>query len=55
MTYFDCFVVGSWLFTIGWFLVAIYKQNHHEKTDISRVSKASEVGPMRALAVPGQY
>jgi hypothetical protein len=31
MTYFDCFLVGSWMFAFGWFLGAIYMQNHDEK------------------------
>jgi hypothetical protein len=33
MTYFDCFVVGSWMFVIGWFAGAIYMQNQDEKTE----------------------
>jgi len=33
MTNFDCFVVGAWMFAIGWFLGAIYMQNHDEKTE----------------------
>jgi hypothetical protein len=32
MTYFDCFVVGSWMFALGWFLGAVYMQNHNEET-----------------------
>jgi hypothetical protein len=32
MTYFDCFVVGSWMFAMGWFFGAIYVQNHNEET-----------------------
>jgi hypothetical protein len=32
MTYFDCFVVGAWMFASGWFLGAIYVQNHNEET-----------------------
>jgi hypothetical protein len=33
MPYFDCFVVGSWMFAIGWFLGAIYVQNQNEQTE----------------------
>jgi hypothetical protein len=32
MTYFDCFVVGSWMFALGWFLGAVYMQNHNEES-----------------------
>jgi hypothetical protein len=39
MTYFDCFMVGSWMLVIGWFLGAIYVQNHSETAESSRVSK----------------
>jgi len=42
MTYFDCFVVGSWMFAIGWFLGAIYVQNCNEKTESPRVSEKLE-------------
>ena len=37
MTYFDCFVVGSWMFAMGWFLGAIYVQNLTEETESPRV------------------
>lgn len=30
MPYFDCFVVGSWMFAIGWFLGAIHVQERDE-------------------------
>ena len=54
MPYFDCFMAGSWMFALGWFLGAIYVQNHNEETDIPRVSeqpeRESEVGPVPALA-----
>jgi hypothetical protein len=36
MTYFDCFVVGSWMFALGWFFGAIYAQNRNEKTERPR-------------------
>jgi len=38
MTYFDCFVLGAWMFAIGWFLGAVYGQNHTEKTEHPRVA-----------------
>ena len=37
MTYFDCFAIGSWMFVIGWFLGAVYVQNHCETTKSPRV------------------
>jgi hypothetical protein len=42
MTYFDCFVIGSWMFAIGWFLGAVWMQNHAEETESSRVSEKPE-------------
>lgn len=45
MTYFDCFMVGSWMFAIGWFLGAIYIQDHKEETQSSRVSEEPERCP----------
>jgi hypothetical protein len=33
MTYFDCFIVGSSMFAIGWFLGALYLQNHGEERE----------------------
>ena len=45
MTYFDCFVLTSWAFAIGWFLGAIYVQNHSEKTERPRVSEKLEPCP----------
>jgi len=42
MTYFDCFVAGSWMFALGWFLGGIYLQNHNEKTEIPRVREQPE-------------
>jgi len=54
MPYFDCFMTGSWMFALGWFLGAIYVQNHNEETEIPRVSeqpeRGSEVWPVPALA-----
>jgi hypothetical protein len=52
MTYFDCFVVGSWMFALGWFLGAIYVQNHTEETERPRVSKISERWECDAWRVP---
>jgi hypothetical protein len=45
MTYFDCFVVGSWMLVIGWFLGAIYMQNQNEKTETPRVVEEPEPRP----------
>jgi hypothetical protein len=45
MAYFDCFVVGSWMFVIGWFLGAIYVQNRNEKTEAPRVVEKPEPCP----------
>jgi hypothetical protein len=45
MTYFDCFVVGAWMFAIGWFLGAIYMQNQSEKTERPSVSEKPEPSP----------
>jgi hypothetical protein len=42
MTYFDCFVVGSWMFAIGWFLGDIYVQNLNEKTESPRAVEKLE-------------
>ena len=33
MLYFDCFMVGAWMFAFGWFLGAVYVQNQNEKTE----------------------
>jgi hypothetical protein len=43
MTYFDCFVVGSWMSAIGWFFGAIYVQNHCEKTESPRMGEELDV------------
>jgi hypothetical protein len=42
MSYFACFMVGSWTFAMGWFLGAIYVQNHNEETESPRVSEQPE-------------
>jgi len=42
MLYFDCFVVGSWMFAIGWFLGAVYVQDRNEKTERPRASEKPE-------------
>jgi len=42
MTYFDCFVLGSWMFAIGWLLGAIYVQNRDEQTESPQVSEKPE-------------
>jgi len=45
MLYFDCFVVASWMFAIGWFLGAIYIQNQNEQKESLRVTEAPERSP----------
>lgn len=42
MTYFDCFVVGSWMFVLGWFFGAVYMQNRAEETQTPRVTEEAE-------------
>jgi hypothetical protein len=42
MPYFDCFIAGSWMFALGWFLGAICAQNRAEETEIPRVSEPPE-------------
>ena len=43
MTYFDCFMVGSWMSVLGWFLSAIYAQNqNNEETESRRRSEQPE-------------
>jgi hypothetical protein len=42
MTYFDCFVLGAWLFAIGWFLGAVDVQNHKEKRKSPRATEKLE-------------
>lgn len=42
MTYFDCVVVGSWMFAIGWFLGAIYVQNQDGKMESPRLMEEPE-------------
>lgn len=42
MLSFDCFVVGLWMFVLGWFLAAIYLQNQCEETQVFRVSGEPE-------------
>lgn len=45
MTHFDCFLVGSWMFAIGWILGSVYTQNHNEQTERPRVSEMPETVP----------
>jgi len=42
MTYFHCFMVGSWMFALGWFLGAIYVQNHKAKEEETESPRVSE-------------
>jgi hypothetical protein len=57
LTYFDCFVVGSWMLVIGWYLGAIYVQNQNEKTETPGVAEKPEPCPecqvMEISAVAG--
>jgi hypothetical protein len=39
MLYFHYFMVGSWMFAMGWFFGAIYVQNRNEKTESPHVSE----------------
>ena len=48
MTYFDCFVAGSWMFVLGWYVGAIYVQNHNEKRESPRASEKLEKWSLRA-------
>ncbi len=48
MTYFDCFVAGSWMFVLGWYVGAIYVQNHNEKRESPRASEKLEKWSPRA-------
>jgi hypothetical protein len=45
MTYFDRFVVGSWMFVIGWYLGAIYVQDHTENTESPRMVENTRAVP----------
>ena len=54
MTYFDCFAVGSMMFSIGWFLGAVYMQNQNEETQSPRVVEKPERCPeCEAWRLPG--
>lgn len=53
MLYFDCFVVGSWMFCFGWFLGAVYVQNQHEKTESPRaIEKLERCTECEGLRLP---
>jgi hypothetical protein len=45
MLYFDCFVIGAWMFAIGWFLGAVYVQNHKGKRERPRASEKPDLCP----------
>jgi hypothetical protein len=45
MTYFACFMVGSWMFVLGWYAGAIYLQNRNEKTESPQLSEKAERCP----------
>jgi hypothetical protein len=42
MAYFDCCMVGAWMFAIGWFLGAVYMQNHDKTMESPRVNEEPE-------------
>jgi len=42
MTYFYCFVVGSWMFALGWFLGAVYVQDYGEQMESPRTGENFE-------------
>ncbi len=42
MSYFDCFVVASWAFALGWFFGAVYTQNDVEETQTPPVSEQAK-------------
>jgi len=45
MLYFNCFMIGAWMFAMGWFLGAVYVQNHEERTERPRASEKPERSP----------
>jgi len=50
MPYFDCFMIGAWMFAMGWFLGAVYVQNHEEKTEHPERSPEGEAWRRAVLA-----
>ena len=50
MPYFDCFMIGAWMFAMGWFLGAVYVQNHEEKTEHPKRSPEGEACRRAVLA-----
>ncbi len=52
MTYFDCFVAGSWMFVLGWYVGAIYVQNHNEKRESPHVAESLRVTESARLSQP---
>jgi hypothetical protein len=53
MPYFNCFLAGSWMFVIGWYVGAIYMQDRDEKMRDPQASKEAEVcGDWEAWRVP---
>jgi hypothetical protein len=42
MAYFNCFLAGSWMFVIGWYLGAIYMQNRNQEKPVSLPAEAPE-------------
>ncbi|HEX8814923.1 MAG TPA: hypothetical protein VF753_05420 [Terriglobales bacterium] len=45
MTYFDCFLIASWMSVIGWFIGAIFAQNGSERVKRSRPTGQAERTP----------
>ncbi len=52
MSYFDGFVVGAWMFAIGWFLGAIYAQNRTEVTQTPREAEEMQTSPVNEIPEP---
>jgi len=49
MLYVHYFIVASWMFALGWFLGAIYVQNHTEETESPRAVEKLEVRALEKL------
>jgi hypothetical protein len=53
MLYFDCFMIGAWMFAMGWFLGAVYVQNHKENAERPERSPEREAWRRAVLASAG--
>jgi hypothetical protein len=53
MLYFHYFMVGAWMFAIGWFFGAVYMQNQNENKETPRaVEKLEPCMECDALRLP---